>query len=233
MKATILTSTVLTVILSAASFATAQSPSSYVSPKPITSPSVRYRHASTYTEGALRGAADFTRAAGESRYNSSLAMINREEATRRSMENRKQYAKDFFELRKLNKDARFQSVRPPTQQQLTRASKVRLPQRLSAHEFQPALGTLNWPAVLQRPMYAQQREAINQTMAQRTVEDSGLGSQHHRQIGTLVAQLENKLRGELKQLSTSESIAARKFLKSVHYEARFPVTADVSGLALK
>ena len=82
-------------------------------------------------------------------------------------------------------------------------------------------------------MYAQQREAINQTMAQRIVEDSGLGSQHHRQIGTLVTQLENKLRGELKQLSTSESIAARKFLKSVHYEARFSVTADVSGLALK
>ena len=233
MKATILTSTTLAAIFAAASFASAQSPTNYVPPKPITSPPVWYRHASTYTEGALRGAADLTRAAGESRYNRSLAMINQQEAIRRQLENRKQFAKDYFEMRKRNKDARFQNMRPPTQQQLARANKARRPQRLSVQEFQPALGTLNWPAVLLRPVYAQQREAINQQMAQRTVQNSGMGSQHYQQIGTLVAQLENTLRGEVKQLSTSESIAARKFIKSVQYEARFPVTADVSGLALK
>jgi len=82
-------------------------------------------------------------------------------------------------------------------------------------------------------MFAPEREAINQAMAQRTVENSGVGSQHYQQVGTLVAQVENKLRGELKQLSTSESIAARKFLKSVRYEARFSVNADISGLAFK
>ena len=95
MKATILTSTALAAIFSVSSFASAQAPSKYVPPKPITSPPVWYRHASTYTEGALRGAADLTRAAGESRYNSSLAMINRQEAIRRQLENRKQFAKDL------------------------------------------------------------------------------------------------------------------------------------------
>ena len=100
MNATILTSTDLAATVCAASFTLAQSPN-YIPPRPITSPSVRYNHASTYTEGALRGRADLARAGGESRYNSSLALINREEAIRRRLENRKQFAKDFFEMRKL------------------------------------------------------------------------------------------------------------------------------------
>jgi hypothetical protein len=34
-------------------------------------------------------------------------------------------------------------------------------------------------------------------------------------------------------LSSAESIAARKFIESLAYEARFPLSLDVAGLASK
>ncbi|MFV1966878.1 MAG: hypothetical protein ACC628_15745 [Pirellulaceae bacterium] len=199
---------------------------------PIYSPSWAMDHASTYEEGVLRGSADVWRALGEFHYNNSLAAINYQEATRLSLENHKQFVKDYFEKKEINRAARFgdQSSRP-TQADLARHAKDRLPERLATYEYHRSLGELSWPAVFQGSEFAEERTAVDRAIADRTVENSGTGSANYVELMNLTGQLKTKLRGVVDRMSSAESIAARKFLERVAYEARFPLSLDVAGLA--
>jgi hypothetical protein len=214
--------------------ALAQSPSAhrYHPSRPIHSPPVVMHHASTAQEGFFRGLADLRRAIGEFNYNTSLALINREEAIRLRLVNQKQYANDFFEKRAINRAAREEERRtPPTQEDLARYAKKRLPERLASYEYHRISGRLTWPAVFQRAEYDAVRHAIDQAVAERTVDNSGVGSANYERIKNLTAAMNAKLRSEVDELSTSESIRARKFLQSLAYEARFPLSVDVGDLA--
>jgi len=218
-----------------ANVALAQSDPGFRHPqRPICSPPVWMHHASTYEEGVLRGWADFRRALGEFRYNSSLAAINHQEAVRLALQNDKQHAEDYFQKKALNKAARFgDQTSRRTQEQLTRTAKERLPDRLSSHEYHRSLGKLVWPAVFQGAEFAAERAAINQAISERTVENSGKGTANYEVIKSSVDRLDAKLKVQVDRLSTTESIAARKFLKSLAHEARFPLSVDLSGLAAR
>ncbi len=177
-------------------------------------------HASTFLEGARRGAADLWRAWGDYNYSTSLAHINNQEAARRALENHKQYVNDYFELRELNRTARALENGPkPTPEDLARRAQQGLPERLAADQFDANSGELYWPALLEHPQFAAEREAIEQLMAARTPTDSGLGSPSHSLIRTLVAQMQQKLRTRLGTVSPMEYMEVKTYLDSVAYEA--------------
>jgi hypothetical protein len=235
MKANIIIATLIAIVTVTATTAVAQSEREYRrAQRPVHSPRWVMHHASTYEEGVLRGWADVGRALGEFNYNTSLAAINYQEAARLGLENHKQFVQDYFQKKQINKSARFgdQSSRP-TQEELARRAKEQLPERLASYEYHRSLGELSWPAILQSPLFAEERAAIDRAIAERTVENSGVGSANYVEIKNQTARLEAKLRGVVDQLTTAESIAARKFLKSLSYEARLPLSLDVAGLAAK
>lgn len=200
---------------------------------PIYSPRFGWGRASTYQEGLLRGWGDYIRARGEYNYNTSLAMVHAQEARRRAIENRKAAVKAYFDLKELNHERRFGNQERPTQADFERYAQARLPEALAGHQYQRALGKLHWPPVLQRPEFDEIRTALDQAVAERTVENSGIGSENYQQICQLVDLFESKLKASLNQLTTDESISARKFLASLKYEARSPLEADATGLALR
>ena len=186
-----------------------------------------WSHSSTAEEGALRGWAELNRGAGEYNYYSSLAAINLEEARRRAIENHTTAVEEYYHRRQINSEYR-DSVRRPTltQEQLVQIAKDQTPDRMTAYQYEPALGRIFWPPVLESEVYAADRAAIDKVMARRTVADSGLGTDSHREIDALTRQMESKLRSRITTMSTTEYLAAKKFLQSLRYEARFAPGAD-------
>jgi hypothetical protein len=231
MKAALTAAAALFAVLSLGQFAQAQPwPAN-----PAVSPPLWQRHASTFEEGFLRGWADVGRAIGELNYNSSLAMINREEAIRRRINNRKQFVQTYFDVKNINYQERFgkNQENRPTQEDLARYSESKLPERLASSDYQPVLGRVNWPHVLRDDVFAEERAAIDRAVAARTIDNSGVGSETCKVIQYYTKQMEAKLRSQVDQLSGSESIAARKFLRGLHYEAQMPLGMDASALAIR
>jgi len=194
-------------------------------------PSPDYGHASTAQEGFLRGLAELPRAAGSYNYQTSLALVNREEARRQALITGMMYRQWDAARRQANREARAQYHREhrATAEDLTALAKQRIPKRLTARQYEPALGKLHWPAVLASEPFAAGRARIDELMRSRTVAQSGLGTANHRQVRALVTQMNETLRQEIRTLSPSEYVAAQKFLKSLNYEARLEL--PIAGLA--
>ena len=191
-----------------------------------------YYHASTYEEGVLRGWADVRRATGEYNYNTSAALINREEARSRYLDNREKAVLKYFSIKKINKEYRTQERKPrPTQEEYARLAKEAAPDRLSASQYEPALGKLSWPALFDGDVFAAERDLIDRLIAERTIDNSGLGSPSAKAIELLTAQMKSKLKGQVGSLSASEYMNAKNFLASLEYEAQLPL--DVRGVAAK
>ena len=195
-------------------------------------PYAGYRHASTYEEGVLRGRADLIRGYGQYNFLSSLAAINHERARRDYLDNRVQGVETLFEMRKLNKESRAAERGPrPTQQQLIRLAKSRVPDRLAEHQYEPALAELYWPSAFDDAEFAGERSEIDELMARRTLGDAGIGTENHRQVAAAVAKMQSKLKDRIQEMSTPEYITAKKFLTSLAFEARF--APGIEGLAAK
>ena len=191
-----------------------------------------YHHASTYEEGVLRGTADVYRGYGQYNYLSSLAAINYERARRDYLDNRVKSVETLFAMRKINQEARAAERGPrPTQQQLVRLAKSRVPDRLAEHQYEPALAELYWPSVFNATEFATLRAEIDELMARRTLGDSGVGTENHRQITAAVETMQSKLKDRIRQMSTPDYIAAKKFLTSLAYEARF--APGIEGIAAR
>jgi hypothetical protein len=79
---------------------------------------------------------------------------------------------------------------------------------------------LAWPAVLLQPEFAADRAALETAFGQRRPEDVGVTSVFYRDVSQRCQRMYATMLSQIDQLSTADSVAARKFLKSLEYEAR-------------
>lgn len=191
-----------------------------------------YRHASTYEEGFLRGAADLWRGLGDYNYSTSLALINREKARSLAIDNKLKATEAYFEQRRINREAVREENGPrPTSQDAEKYAKMRAPKPLEAYQYEPALKTLFWPTALKTESFAAERDAVDKLIAERTMDNSGVGSHFHHEVTQLSNQMMDKLRNQIREMNPSEYIAAKRFLVGLEREAE--MFADVDGLAVK
>ncbi len=189
-------------------------------------------HASTWTEGYLRGRADLARGAGQYNYLTSIAAINYERARSARMDNHVKGIETYFEGRRVNREARALEAGPKvTQQQLVELARKRAPQRLAENHFEPALGKIFWPAAFDRTDFATERTEIDRLMALRTIGEGGLGSDNYTQVKLVAERLQGKLKANIRDMSGSEYVVAKKFLTSLTYEAQF--APGIEGLAIR
>lgn len=188
-------------------------------------------HASTAAEGFGYGAAAMMQAAGEYNLNTSQAAINYEQAYRMSLESSVTRAETFFARRRINESNReAKQGPPPSRETLADRARQGAPERLSADQFEPAFGTLFWPAAFDDHQFAAQRNEIDRLMADRDAQ-GGVGSAHYHEIVALTSAMRSELRGSIFEMSPTEYVQAVNFLNSVAYEARFVPAAE--GLASK
>lgn len=187
------------------------------------------RHASTATEGYLRGTADVVQAAGQANYLSSVAAVNLQQANRLRIENHHLYVRKYLENKELNRQYRekYASV-PPNKEQWARITAASLPDRLREDQFDPATGELVWPHILRQAEYAAIRERVDELFASRTPDNSGDGSPLQRELASLVDGMQMLLKNNSSSMSSAQFAAANWFLKSLQYEAQLPVEPSPS-----
>ncbi len=227
MKSLATTSAMMLVSLAVTGASNAQN---YVARQPVRSPRVIQHHASTFLEGLLRGRADLARAAGEYNLNTSLARIRYEEARSKNIENRKKHAAAFFEMRDINREARKrQRGARPKKEDLERFARQAAPKRLNAYEYQPAVGSLNWPTALLNGQFLDFRSAIDELVKNRSANESGIGTESHTRIRSLTEQMTSVLKQQIHELRPMDFVAAKNFLVSLEYEYRRPIA--VAGVS--
>ena len=154
----------------------------------------------------------------------SMAMIDRETARSMNYDNQLKHVRTYFEKRRLNRAYR-EAERGPrrTREQAVAAAKRAAPDRLSVQQFEPYRGRINWPVTLTDDQYRVHREQLDRLFAAHAASGSGLQTRYYAPIQSTLGKLEEQLVGNVKTTNADQYIYARKFLKSLQYEARFPV----------
>jgi len=117
-----------------------------------------------------------------------------------------------------------------TPELLSRVIQAKLPDRLSAAEYNARTGDLEWPAALMGPEFSADRRAIDNAFAQRRGEDVGMTSIFYRDVSLRTQRMHSTMLSQIDKMPTTDSIAARKFLKSLEFEARH--LPEAAGLAV-
>lgn len=185
---------------------------------------------STVAEGALRGEADLVRAAGDNAYMNSLAAINNQVALKKNIENRQQWVETYFSMRRTNDAYRASQRDPiPSLGQSQAIAKMLAPQRLNGNQLDPLTGKLNWPAALQADEFALARRQLDRIFANRDLASAGVGNTTDAQVSAITSEMQAELKSQIKTMSPSEYLAAKKFIDGLGYEARF--APGVEGIA--
>lgn len=189
-------------------------------------------HSSTLEEGFFRGLGAAAQGFGEANYYNSQAAINYQQAHSAALDNHIKGIETYFNARKINAEARATERGPRlTQQEVAELAKKQAPARLTAYQYEPALGKVYWPSALNSPEFAAERTAIDLAIAERSTTNSGQGTDNQRQIAINVQRMHETLKSKVAVMDPADYLAAKKFLTSLDFEGRHVLVS--SGLAVK
>ena len=178
---------------------------------------------STAAGSYLGGLGEAIRAQGQYNLMSSEAAINLQEAARRDIENREQWTKAYFEMRKINKAYRDASRGPQrTNEDWIRLARDTAPQRLSEGGLDPVTGSIAWPKALQAGVFNQDRQTLDNLFAERAEVHGAVGLANYSKIRATVDQALATLKAHIRDLDPQTYLEARTFLTGLAREADFP-----------
>jgi len=187
------------------------------------------QESSAQDEADLANAAAANVAAqGQYNYNAAAADVLEENARAAAMENSSRGLREWYARKQLNAD--YLAAKSRTSAGLlNRLAEIKRPDRLTLGQYSRQAGKLNWPAVLMDPLFEEERIALDEAFAQRQAFDAGTDSRFYRTVSQLCKQLHEKMVNAIDQMSTTDSISARKFLRSLEFEAKI-LPGDLGGL---
>ena len=190
-------------------------------------------YATTEAGSTLEGAGAALSGAGQYNLNTAIGARYLEEARAKHIQNYRNAIDARYAIKRAHDTyiAEKYGQERMTPELLSRVIQAKLPDRLSAAEYNRRTGDLDWPAILMAPEFAADRQAIEQAFAQRRPEDVGTMSVFYRDVSQRAQRMYGTMLSQIDSLSTADSIAARKFLKSVEFEARH-LPDVVTGLAV-
>lgn len=123
-------------------------------------------------------------------------------------------------------------VRKGRQAHLKHLANLGAPKRLSPSEFDAATGSVCWQLFFQEHhQFAADRARIDTLFTQRTPYNSGASSRNCVEVRKAIERMKVTLRAMQRRLDPATYVAAKKFLTSLAYEARFPVQASPAQVA--
>ncbi len=179
-------------------------------------------HSSTFAEGYLRGAGQLARGLGAANLDNSLAAMNYQEAYRRSLENSLRYAETYYARRDLWFDYQEATRREPLSMEgYRRIAEAEGADRLTAEQIDPETGKIRWPALLEADVLEPYRVTVEEALANRSVNEVGLGSRTYERVRRSVEAMRSILDRNKKSLPSHLYVNATQFLDSVQFESRF------------
>ncbi len=184
-----------------------------------------YGYSSTAAEGYQHGRADMIRSAGQANLMNSMAAINVQQAASAYMDNRLKWTNTYFEMRRVNREARAAERGPmPTKEQLARIAHEAAPSPLSPGELDPLSGSVNWPVALTADKYKDLRDKIETGLAQRAQRHGAIGYDGFMSLNDTITSMTTMLEGDVRSVPPSQYIYAKNFLKSLGHQIRSPST---------
>lgn len=187
------------------------------------------------TEAQDQAALEAARAAsvtaqGQYNYNAAAAAVEEEAARAASLDTSSRALREWYARKQMNADYLAAKSRS-TPGLLDRLAEIKRPDRLTLGQYSRQTRALIWPAVLMDPIFDEERNALDELFAQRGAFDAGTDSQFYRATNQLCKKMREKMVDAIDQMSTSDSISARKFIRSLEWEARI-LPSDLGGLAI-
>ena len=179
-------------------------------------------HASTAAEGYARGMGDVIRSVGIARMDSSQAAINYSQAKQQEIENRKQWTQTYFDMRRINREARAAERGPKrTKEDWIRLAQAGMPERLSPSELDSVGGRLTWPILLRKDEYAKDRAVIDRAFENRATTGT-ISPQDYEAVQQATDSISKQMKKEIRDVSSLDYTTAKRFLRNLTYDSRKP-----------
>ena len=177
---------------------------------------------STIQEGVQRGAADVLRSQGLAAKLNAEAAVTFGQAQQQAMENRRAAIEGYYDMRRRAKELRMAERGPrPDAETFARLARNGRPDRLSPSELDPLTGRVNWPVLLRFEAFAEARAGIERLFEHRA-DVQRLDAEEYLKVRELREAMETKLKERVSELPLAEYSRAKRFLKSIAYEASKP-----------
>ena len=188
--------------------------------------------ATTEAGSTLDGSGVALSGAGQYNLNTAIGARYMEEARGKYIQNYRDAIDARYAIKRANDMYRAEKFAKErvSPELLSRIIQAKLPDRLTAAEYNSRTGQLRWPTILMAPEFSADRQAIAQAFAQRRPEDVGMTSIFYREVSQRAQRMHSTMVSEIETIAPADSIAARKFLKSVEFEARH--LPESTGLAI-
>ena len=182
----------------------------------------------TYESSVLEGTGKLLQGAGSYNLSTAQAIDTLERARSKSIQNNRDAIEARYMMKRINDTYRAQkySQERMSPELLSRIAKAKLADPLGAAQYNRGTGELVWPSVLMTAEFSNDRRAIERAFAHQHGEESGATSNFYREVSQSAQRMHDKMLSQIAKLSTTDSIAARRFLRSVEYEARH-VAVDI------
>lgn len=178
--------------------------------------------ASTAFQGYTQGIADIISASGQAAIATSQANVNNQSAISMRTDNRMQWTNTYFEMRRINADARAAELGPRlTTEDWIRMSKMMAPKRLNSVALDPISGHITWPPALTVEVFASYRRSIEAFFANRALTGTVANYRNLLQLEAAADSLTEELKKHIHEFPTKDYLLARNFVESLSYEARF------------
>ena len=152
----------------------------------------------------------------------SQAAINYSEAQKQEIENRKQWTQTYFDMRRINREAREAERGPKkTKEDWIRLAQAGMPQRLSPSELNSVDGRLTWPIILRTDEYAADRAVIDSAFDNRATTGT-ISPQDYEAVQEAVKSISQKMKKDIRNVSSLDYTTAQSFLRNLNYESRQP-----------
>lgn len=179
-------------------------------------------HASTAFEGASRGFADYMRSQGQFNLDTAEAAVAAAQARQQEIDNYQQRADAYYNVRQKVREYRAAERRPrPTAEDLIRYARRARPERLSPMELDTLTGQLVWPVLLWHDAFAEHRAALEELFEKRALEQR-LRTDDYLAAKQSIVALKSELKARIRELPLDDYASAKRFLRSLDYEARLP-----------
>lgn len=183
----------------------------------------RGNYASTAQQAASYGMSSMMRAQGYQNLQNSEAAKNYGQATTQLINNRKKWTETYFEMRKINREARAEEAPSRiSHEDAIRLAKAVAPPRLGSTQLDPVTGHIEYPLVLQDKIFTPYRTELDSLFADRASSGSSLQFDQWQAIRQTVSKFIEVLKEHVHDYPSSEYGKARIFLNSLSREASLP-----------
>jgi hypothetical protein len=165
----------------------------------------------------MQGMASVISAQGNYNLSTSAAAINMTQAQRNEIQNRQMWTNTYFDMRATQRAATAaERGPPPSREQLARLAAEGAPRPLSSHQVDPVSGKVHWPSLLEDPLFADQRGAIEPLMAKQA-QYGRLGLSDQNQAGAAIEGMTAKLKEQIRNVPPQQYVEASSFLRSLMF----------------